>query len=97
MFASMLPLVIASGVGADSAQTYAPGAAFDIAPFGSRMTYEPAAPLRVGEGKAHGVRWAEPRKVRRVVVEFAEGQILPEPRRSGWSTGVASGTARPIL
>jgi len=71
LFTSMLPLVICSGVSAGSSEGYSPGAAFDIAPFGSRMTYD--------EGKAHGVRWAEPRKVRRVVVEFDASQTLPEP------------------
>jgi hypothetical protein len=41
-----------------------PGASFDIAPFG----------FRTAEANACGIRWAEPRKIRRVVVEFDEGQ-----------------------
>jgi hypothetical protein len=69
--ASVLPLTILSAVNAGPAQEARPEAGFDIAPFGWRMTYD--------EGKAHGVHWAEPRKVRRVVVEFADGQALPEP------------------
>jgi hypothetical protein len=91
LFASILPFAIASGVGADSTQTYPPGAAFDIAPSGSRMTYD--------EGKAHGARWAEPRKVRRVVVEFADGQTPPEPaqvRLEYWQR-VWDGKADPLI
>jgi hypothetical protein len=87
----MLPFAIASGVGAGSAQAYAPGAAFDIAPSGSRMSYD--------EGKAHGVRWAEPRKVRRVVVEFEGSQSLPEPaqvRLEYWHR-VWDGKADPLI
>ncbi len=45
-------------------------AAFDAAPFGYAM-YE-------ADGKAHGVRWAQPRKIRRLVVEFAaDAAVLP--------------------
>jgi hypothetical protein len=68
-----------------------PGATFDIAPFGSRMSYD--------EGKAHGVRWAEPRKVRRVVVEFDGSQALPEPaqvRLEYWHR-VWDGKADPLI
>ncbi len=42
-------------------------AAFDAAPFGFHTTDARDA--------AHEIRWAEPRKIRRVVVEFDEGQI----------------------
>lgn len=52
------------------ADEYAPGAAFDIAPSGYPISY--------GDGKSHGPRWAEPRKVRRVVAEFGGSQPLPE-------------------
>jgi hypothetical protein len=91
LFASVLPFMIVSDVNAGPAQGYSPGAAFDIAPFGFRMSYD--------EGKAHGLRWAEPRKVRRVVVEFADGQILPEPsqvRLQYWHR-VWDGKADPLI
>ena len=82
-FASVLLLTVATEIVAwagptnsrtpsqATAGTSPAGAGFDIAPFGARMSYE--------DGKAPGVRWAEPRKVRRVVVEFAGNQALPEP------------------
>ncbi len=91
LFISTLPLLLLSGAEAGAAQTYAPGAAFDIAPFGWPMSYD--------EGKAHGVRWAEPRKVRRVVVEFADGQTPPEPaqvRLEYWQR-VWDGKADPLI
>ncbi len=44
----------------------------DIAPFGVPVPHDGAA------GPQPEVRWAEPRKVRQVVVEFADGQ-LPDP------------------
>ncbi len=43
--------------------------AFDAVPFGYA--------LREGEGKAHGVRWAQPRKIRRLVVDFPADAALP--------------------
>ncbi len=76
---------------AGPAGEYAPGAAFDIAPFGFPISY--------GDGKAHGPRWTEPRKVRRVVVEFAEGQTLPESpqlRLEYWQR-VWDGKANPLI
>ena len=72
-----------------SRQRGLPGCAFDIAPFGFRMADATAPPM--------AIRWAEPRKVRRVVVEFDEGQTLRIPPRFGFNTGTGSGTARPIL
>ncbi len=77
--------------GGHSHPTTAPGAAFDIAPFGSLISY--------GDGKSHGPRWAEPRKVRRVVVEFADGQTPPEPsqvRLEYWQR-VWDGKADPLI
>ena len=47
-------------------------AALDAAPFGVAEVQE--------EGKAYGVRWAKPRKVRRVVVEFPRDAGLPDPQ-----------------
>lgn len=49
------------------------GALFDAALFGM--------PLLEEGPQVHGVRWAEPRKIRQVEVEFAEGEPLPEPDR----------------
>jgi hypothetical protein len=80
-----LLLLISAGL---SANELAPGAPFDIAPFGFRTTDT--------DGAAHGVRWAEPRKVRRVIIEFDEGQLPSEAGLCGFSTGTGSGTARPI-
>ena len=98
LFASILPLAILSGVGAGPAEGQVDddsrlprGAAFDIAPFGTHMSYD--------EAKAHGVRWAEPRKVRRVVVGFADGQAPPEPsqlRLEYWRR-VWDGKADPLI
>jgi hypothetical protein len=45
----------------------------DIAPFGVPVPQEGSA------SPQPQVRWAEPRKVRQVVVEFAGGQALPDP------------------
>ena len=45
--------------------------ACDIAPFGFRISDT--------DGGWHGIRWAEPRKVRRVIVQFEEDQTLPDP------------------
>ncbi|MBN2271854.1 MAG: hypothetical protein JXN61_14650, partial [Sedimentisphaerales bacterium] len=45
--------------------------ACDIAPFGFRVSD--------ADGGWYGIRWAEPRKVRRVIVRFEEGQSLPDP------------------
>ncbi len=91
LFASMLPLLILSGVGAGPADGYSPGAAFDIAPFGYLISY--------GDGKSHGPRWAEPRKVRRVVVEFDGSPAVPEPgqvRLEYWQR-VWDGKADPLI
>ena len=46
--------------------------ALDAAPFG-------VAEVQEG-GKAYGVRWAKPRKIRRVVVEFPPDAGLPDPQ-----------------
>ncbi|MBP7936525.1 MAG: hypothetical protein KA354_17940 [Phycisphaerae bacterium] len=46
------------------------GTLFDAAPFG--------VAIQGDEGKWQGVRWAEPRKVRRIVVEFGSGP-MPDP------------------
>ncbi|MHC4867630.1 MAG: hypothetical protein ACYTEX_26465, partial [Planctomycetota bacterium] len=46
------------------------GAQVDIAPFGFQVSEK--------DGTAHGIRWAEPRKIRRVAIEFPDNQALPE-------------------
>jgi len=52
---------------------YGPGEPFDAAPFGSRISE--------ADGKACGVRWAEPRKIRRVVVDFGPAAQPPGPEK----------------
>ncbi|MBN1489645.1 MAG: hypothetical protein JXA69_06990, partial [Phycisphaerae bacterium] len=49
--------------------TPTPGAAFDAAPFGD--------PIHDAEHHWHGLRWAQPRKIRRVEVEYA---AAPRPQ-----------------
>ena len=44
---------------------------FDAARFGFKM--------RSADARIHGVRWAEPRKIRQVVVEWADDAELPPP------------------
>jgi hypothetical protein len=91
LFTSVLLVTLAVAATGWTEPTNSQAAAFDIAPFGSRMTYD--------EGKAHGVRWAEPRKVRRVVVEFDEAQAPPEPsqvRLEYWHR-VWDGKADPLI
>ncbi len=68
-----------------------PEAAFDIAPFGFRVAAD--------DGTAQRIRWAEPRKVVRVVAEFDQGQTLPEPaqvRLQYWHR-VWDGKADPLM
>ncbi|HNS21024.1 MAG TPA: hypothetical protein PKH24_11025 [Sedimentisphaerales bacterium] len=62
VYASMLLFVPAGLLASD----HSPGAPFDIAPFGFRTAD--------AKDSAYGIRWAEPRKIRRVVVEFDAGQ-----------------------
>ncbi|MBI4580515.1 MAG: hypothetical protein HY718_12480, partial [Planctomycetes bacterium] len=63
--------LIVATVGSARAQdgTSAASGAFDAAPFGFSE--------RSAGGKAYGVRWAEPRKVRRLAVEFAADATVP--------------------
>ena len=73
------------------ASELSPGAPFDIASFGFRTAD--------ANGAAHGLRWAEPRKVRRVVVEFGEGQMPADPaslRLQYWHR-VWDGKADPLI
>lgn len=63
-------------------------AAFDAAPFGYA--------IREADGKAHGIRWAEPRKIRRLVVEFAESVAPDKVRVQYWHRNW-SGRPDPIL
>ncbi len=66
MMACAATLVMVGGaVAADG------GASFDAASFGM--------PLLEESPKVHGVRWAETRKVRQVVVDFAGEGALPDP------------------
>ncbi len=73
------------------ASELSPGAPFDIAPFGFRTADAKDA--------AHGIRWAEPRKIRRVVVEFDEGQVPSDFAELGlqyWHR-VWNGMADPLI
>lgn len=54
---------------AGAAPVPAAGEALDAAPFGFA--------IREADGKAQGVRWGEPRKIRRVVVEFSPEASVP--------------------
>lgn len=68
-----------------------PGGPVDIAPFGFQLSEK--------DGSAHGIRWAEPRKIRRVVVEFPSDQPMPDPfqiKLQYWHR-VWDGKADPIL
>ena len=49
----------------------ATGEAFDAAPFAVAVSHE--------AGKSYGICWGEPRKIRRVVAEFAADAALPPP------------------
>ncbi|MHC4795572.1 MAG: hypothetical protein ACYTF1_02920, partial [Planctomycetota bacterium] len=69
--AVFLLVAVMSGIptwGADSVSECVSGSAFDATPFG--------VVERGADGKAYSVRWGEPRKIRRVVVEF--GAKAPE-------------------
>ena len=88
LFLFLLPAGICTTVHAAEA---APGAPFDIAPFGFRVATD--------DGTAQSIRWAEPRKVVRVVAEFDKGQALPEPsqvRLQYWHR-VWDGRADPLI
>ncbi len=61
---------------------YGSGAAFDIAPFGFRTT--------------DGIRWTEPRKIRRVVVEFDAGEVPPASLALQYWHRVWNGKADPV-
>jgi hypothetical protein len=68
-----------------------PGGPVDIAPFGFAVSEK--------DGTGHGIRWAEPRKIRRVAVELPDDQSLPEPSRielQYWHR-IWDGKADPIL
>lgn len=63
--------------------------AFDAAPFG----------MVIHEGdRDYGVKWGEPRKIRRVVVEFGDGPLpSPETVRVQYWQGIWKGGPDPIL
>ena len=66
-----------------------PGAPFDAVPFGF-ISYP-------GETTAFEVKWGEPRKIRRVVVESADGQPLPGSLEVHYWHNVWNGLPDPIL
>ncbi len=66
-----------------------PGSAFDAAPFGFA--------IREADGRGYGVRWGEPRKIRRVVVEF-DGAAPPADKvRLQYWHSTWNGRPDPIL
>jgi hypothetical protein len=76
--AASLGLFMLTSIGAamaDNAPEGGSGAAFDAAPFGYA--------IHEADGKVHGVRWAQPRKVRRLVVEFPADAALPAAEKVG--------------
>ncbi|MBI4579137.1 MAG: hypothetical protein HY718_05500 [Planctomycetes bacterium] len=90
---SVLSVAAASNALAESAPSSGPraGEAFDAVPF--------SLPIEDDSGRSFGVRWAEPRKIRRVVVEFPAGVALPAPdqvRVQYWH-GVWDAKPEPIL
>ena len=74
MALALLWLIFLNGVGAaqqpDSRRSSGEGA-FDAAPFGTLVS-------RPGANE-YVLRWAEPRKIRRVLVEFGSGSAVPAP------------------
>lgn len=48
------------------------GAPVNVAPFGTQMSWTP-------EGKDVGIRWGEPRKIRKIVLRFGKGKKAPKP------------------
>lgn len=86
-FASLVVLCSSAGI----APASEPGYPFDVAPFG----YRDDAP----DGSAHAVRWAEPRKIRRVEFEFEPGAAMPaadKVRLQYWHN-TWNGQADPVL
>lgn len=74
-----------------SGNTLLPGQLLDAAPF-SLFTSEE-------DGKAHSLRWGEPRKIRRVVIELPQNTNIPKPdkiRLQYWHKRW-NGLADPIL
>ncbi len=65
----VLVLGCGSGQGGEAGSTVVSGGAFDAAPFG-QATYD-------AEGLAYALQWGEPRKVRRIEVEFAPDSQAP--------------------
>lgn len=68
-----------------------PGDAFDAARFGFVEKAE--------DGSTCGIRWAEPRKIRRIMLVFEQGATLPKPEelRIEYWHRVWNGKADPIL
>lgn len=89
----VIGLVVAFGIprapAAPDPQTHVSGSAFDAAPFGF--------PIHEADGKAHGVKWGEPRKIRGVVVEFAGEAPQANTIRLHYWHGNWDGKPDPIL
>lgn len=65
------------------------GAPFDAAPFGLRTVQE--------GGRAHEIRWGEPRKIRKVVLEFPAQAAIPSNTRLQYWRGSWNGKPDPVL
>ncbi len=78
-----------AGGRADGAGEPAVGGAFDAAPFGFAF--------REPDGKACGVRWGEPRKIRRVVVEYPQEAPSPGTVKLQYWHCIWDGKPDPIL
>jgi hypothetical protein len=71
------------------AEAAAAGGAFDAAPF--------AMPFQEADGRAAGLRWAEPRKIRQVEVEFEDAGALSVPLKLQYWHRTWSGRPDPLL
>jgi hypothetical protein len=67
---------------------HTPGSAFDAAPYAFKDVE--------ADGKAISLRWAEPRKIRRVVVDFGNAAPAPEKVKLQYWLGTWNGRPDPI-
>ena len=71
MIAPIFTVLVAPLEGMSQVVPQEAGNAFDAVPFGYA--------IGGGDGTWFGVRWAEPRKVRQVVVDWGDGGRVPDP------------------
>jgi hypothetical protein len=91
LYAWLLLLSLPTGICTSAlGEEYAPGAPFDIVPFGFRFE---------AGGGSYAIRWAEPRKIVRVLAEFGENEQPPDApqiRLQYWHR-VWDGKADPLI